>query len=102
MTDRVFEAVTQQYVLCTLMDINQMIIAMCIYRWKLFRVDVPVHAESEDHANRSHFSGTLDLRNADGSLMAFICTGLPDMIRGNLTNSLIACFVGDRYCECAK
>ena len=26
--------------------------------------------------------------------MAFICTGLPDVIRGNLTNSLIACFGG--------
>ncbi|KAG1845945.1 hypothetical protein C8R48DRAFT_546547, partial [Suillus tomentosus] len=36
--------------------------------------------------------GMLDLRNSDGSLMAFICPSLPETIRLGLTNSLLSCF----------
>jgi hypothetical protein len=34
----------------------------------------------------------LDLRNSDGSLMAFICPSLPETIRLGLTSSLLGCF----------
>ena len=34
--------------------------------------------------------------------MAFICTGLPDVIRRNLTNSLIACFDGRQVLRVRK
>ncbi|KAG2086754.1 uncharacterized protein F5147DRAFT_588409 [Suillus discolor] len=36
--------------------------------------------------------GMLDLRNSDGSLMAFICPSLPETIHLGLTSSLLACF----------
>ncbi|KAG1868759.1 hypothetical protein C8R48DRAFT_771536 [Suillus tomentosus] len=38
--------------------------------------------------------GGLDLRNSDGSLMAFVCLSLPEDIRCGLTSSLLACFDG--------
>jgi hypothetical protein len=34
------------------------------------------------------------LRNSDDSLMLFACSSLPDRIRRNLYNSLLACFDG--------
>lgn len=39
-------------------------------------------------------SGTLELRNSDNSLMAFVCPSLPDTIRRNLLSSFLACFDG--------
>ncbi|KAG1768750.1 hypothetical protein EV702DRAFT_979241, partial [Suillus placidus] len=37
----------------------------------------------------------LELRNSDDSLMLFACSSLPDRIRWNLYNSLLACFDGN-------
>ncbi|KAG1856083.1 hypothetical protein F4604DRAFT_1522245, partial [Suillus subluteus] len=37
----------------------------------------------------------LDLRNADNSLMAFVCPTLPESIRSNLLSSFLACFDGN-------
>ncbi|KAG2749396.1 hypothetical protein P692DRAFT_20681454, partial [Suillus brevipes Sb2] len=42
----------------------------------------------------SVFRGELELRNSDNSLMLFACSSLPDRIRRNLYNSLLACFDG--------
>jgi hypothetical protein len=42
------------------------------------------------------FSGALDLRNSDNSLMVFICPSLPDAIRRNLLSSFLACFDGNQ------
>ncbi|KAG2083089.1 uncharacterized protein F5147DRAFT_660271 [Suillus discolor] len=41
------------------------------------------------------FQGALDLRNADDSLMAFVCPTLPESIRSNLLSSFLACFDGN-------
>jgi hypothetical protein len=49
--------------------------------------------QNETNIN-SPSSGGLDLRNSDGSLMAFVCSSLPEAIRRNLTSSLLACFDG--------
>jgi hypothetical protein len=44
----------------------------------------------EDIATRT----SLDLRNADGSLMAFICPSMPDDMRKTLFAKLKGCFNG--------
>ncbi|KAG0692427.1 hypothetical protein DFH29DRAFT_768435, partial [Suillus ampliporus] len=41
----------------------------------------------------------LDLRNSDGSLMAFVCPLLPEAIRHGLTSSLLACFDGKQVLQ---
>lgn len=54
---------------------------------------VELSLQNETYIN-SPFSGGLDLRNSDGSLMAFVCSSLPEVIRRNLTSNLLACFDG--------
>ncbi|KIK35672.1 hypothetical protein CY34DRAFT_52722, partial [Suillus luteus UH-Slu-Lm8-n1] len=54
---------------------------------------VKLSLQNETYIN-SPFSGGLDLRNSDGSLMAFVCSSLPEVIRRNLTSNLLACFDG--------
>ncbi|KAG0699446.1 hypothetical protein DFH29DRAFT_1001957 [Suillus ampliporus] len=48
------------------------------------------------------FQGALDLRNADDSLMAFICPTLPESIRSNLLSSFLACFDGNEVLHVQK
>jgi hypothetical protein len=38
--------------------------------------------------------GALDIRNGDGTLMAFVCSSMPDHLCNNLLESFIACFEG--------
>ncbi|KAG1838081.1 hypothetical protein DFJ58DRAFT_631278, partial [Suillus subalutaceus] len=40
-------------------------------------------------------SGTFDICNSDGSLMAFICSALPYHIWECLTDDLVSCFDGE-------
>ncbi|KAG1738831.1 uncharacterized protein EDB91DRAFT_1248992 [Suillus paluster] len=46
--------------------------------------------------------GMLDLRNSNGSLMAFICPSLPETIRLCLTSSLLACFESNLVLQVRK
>ncbi|OAX31168.1 hypothetical protein K503DRAFT_806306 [Rhizopogon vinicolor AM-OR11-026] len=39
-------------------------------------------------------NSALDIRNEDGTLMAFVCTGIPNHIRNCLLDNLISCFDG--------
>ncbi|KAG0693114.1 hypothetical protein DFH29DRAFT_763487, partial [Suillus ampliporus] len=57
------------------------------------------------HISMDAFQGqvnALDLRNADDSLMAFICPTLPESIRSNLLSSFLACFDGNEVLRMRK
>ena len=71
--------------------------ATCAFQWMFSEGESIFLAYRLEIELRGHiFSGALELRNSDDSLMAFICPSLPDSIRPNLLSSFQACFDGNQ------
>jgi hypothetical protein len=72
-------------------------IATCAFQWMFSEGESIFLAYRLEIELRGHiFSGALELRNSDDSLMAFICPSLPDSVRRNLLSSFQACFDGNQ------
>jgi len=62
----------------------------CVFQWT-FSEDESIPGIRLEIGLKGHvFSGALELRNSDNSLMAFICPSLPDSIQHNLLSSFPA------------
>jgi hypothetical protein len=80
----------------TLMAAARTLTPTCVFQWT-FSEGESIPGIRLEIGLRGHvFSGALELRNSDDSLMAFICPSLPDSIRRNLLSSFQACFDGNQ------
>ena len=81
----------------TLMAAARTLTPTCVFQWMFSEGESIFLACRLEIELRGHvFSGALELRNSNDSLMAFICPSLPDSIRRNLLSSFQACFDGNQ------